>query len=96
MCRSSWDDKSAVAILKTCRRALADAGKLLVIENVLPDSHEASFGSLLDLNMMVMCGGKERTGAEFRVLFKASGFRLTRVVATMAPVSIIEAIPSPA
>jgi hypothetical protein len=67
-----------------------------VIEDVLPDSNQVSFGSLLDLNMMVMCGGKERTGAEFRLLFEASGFRLGRVVDTMAPVSIIEAIPSSA
>jgi hypothetical protein len=89
-----WDDESAVAILKTCRRAIDNSGKLLVIENVLPDCNGVSFGSLLDLNMLVMCGGKERTRAEFHLLFEASGFRLRRVVDTMAPVSIIEAIPA--
>jgi hypothetical protein len=90
-----WDDESALAILKNCRRAIDDSGKLLVIENVLPDANEVSFGSLLDLNMLVMCGGQERTGAEFRRLLQASGFRVARVLATMAPVSIIEATPAP-
>jgi hypothetical protein len=90
-----WDDKSALTILKNCRRAIDDSGRLLVIENVMPDSNEVSFGSLLDLNMLVMCGGQERTGAEFRRLLEASGFQVARVVATMAPVSIIEATPAP-
>jgi hypothetical protein len=90
-----WDDKSAVRILKNCRRAMDNSGKLLVIENLLPDSNDFPFPSLLDLNMLVMCRGKERTGPEFRRLFEASGFRLSRVVSTLAPVSIIEAIPSP-
>jgi hypothetical protein len=89
-----WNDDSAVSILKNCRRAMGDSGKLLVIESLLPASNEVWFTSLLDLNMLVMSGGQERTEAEFGRLFNASGFCLTRVVTTMASVSIIEGIPS--
>jgi hypothetical protein len=89
-----WDDESAVRILKNCRRAMDDSGKILVMESLLPASDEVSFASLLDLNMLVMSGGQERTEAEFGRLFKASGFCLTRVVPTMAPLSIMEGIPS--
>lgn len=89
-----WDDDSAIAILKNCRRAMNDFGRLLVIEVLLPESPKPSFGSLLDLNMLVMSGGRERTEAEYRRLFDASGFLLTKVIATMAPISVIEAIPA--
>lgn len=80
------------SILKNCRRAMADSGRLLVIESLLPASNEVWFASLLDLNL-VMSGGQERTEAEFGRLFNASGLCLTRMAAT-AQVSIIEGIPS--
>jgi hypothetical protein len=89
-----WDDDSAVRILKNCRRAMDDSGKLLVIESLLPASNQVSFTSLLDLNMLVMSGGQERTEAEFGRLFSASGFCLIRVVPTLAPVSILEGVPA--
>ena len=57
-------------------------------------AREVSFASLLDLNMLVMSGGQERTEAEFGQLFNASGLSLTRVVPTLAPLSIIEGIPA--
>jgi hypothetical protein len=88
-----WDDDSAIAILKNCRRAMNDAGRLLAIEVVLPEPPDTSFGNLLDLNMLVMSGGRERTEAEYRRLFTASGFRLSKVIPTMAPISVIEAMP---
>jgi hypothetical protein len=88
-----WDDDSALAILKNCRRAMNGAGRLLVIEVILPESPESTFGNLLDLNMLVMSGGRERTEAQYRRLLAASSFRLTRVIPTMAPICIIEAIP---
>ena len=53
---------------------------LLVVEHVLPEGDGPSFGKLLDLHMMVLTGGLERTEAEYRRLFAAHGFRLTRVV----------------
>ena len=89
-----WSDDRALRILRNCRRAMGPQAKLLVIELVLPLAFDPAFGSLLDLNMLVMSGGRERTQEEYRSLFEASGFSLTRVIPTLAPVSILEAQPS--
>jgi hypothetical protein len=88
-----WSDDRALQILKNCRRAMRAQAKLLVIEVVLPLVDDPAFGSLLDLNMLVMSGGQERTKDEYCRLLEASGFRLARVIPTLAPVSILEAIP---
>ena len=61
-----WSDEQCVAILRSCRRAIADGGRLLVVELVIPEGDEPSFGKWLDLHMMVCLTGKERTEAEFR------------------------------
>jgi hypothetical protein len=88
-----WNDDRALQILKNCRRAMRAQAKLLVIEVVLPLVDDPAFGSLLDLNMLVMSGGQERTKDEYCRLLESSGFRLTQVIPTLAPVSILEAIP---
>ena len=88
-----WDDDRAITILRNCRRAMADGGKVLVVDMVVPKNGAKSFSKLLDLNMLVMTGGRERTEAEFRTLLDASGYELTRIIPTMAPQSIIEAVP---
>jgi hypothetical protein len=88
-----WSDDRAVRILKNCRCAMGPEAKLLVIEVVLPLTDEPVFGSLLDLNMLVMSGGRERTKDEYGRLFEESGFRLTQAIPTRALVSILEAIP---
>lgn len=89
-----WDDDHAVTILKNCHRAMTDQGKLLLIERVLPARVESSSAAqalvLSDLNMMVMNGGRERTEAEYRALFEAAGFRLTKVTPTQSAMSVIE------
>jgi len=72
-----WDDDEAVTILKECRRAMAPNGKVLVVENVLSTVDVGAFGALLDLNMLVMTGGRERTENEFRQLFDAAGLNVT-------------------
>ncbi|AGA27750.1 methyltransferase [Singulisphaera acidiphila] len=87
-----WDDAQSVAILKNCHRAMARGGRLLLVEAVIPPRNEPSFGKFMDLNMLVMTGGRERTAEEFRVLLAAAGFRLARVIATPSPVSVIEAL----
>jgi hypothetical protein len=88
-----WSDDRAVRILKNCRRAMGSQAKLLVIEMVLPFINDPAFGSLLDLNMLVMSGGQERTKEEYCSLLEKSGFRLTQVIPTLAPISILETIP---
>jgi ubiquinone/menaquinone biosynthesis C-methylase UbiE len=88
-----WDDARATAILKNCRRAITNNGRLLVVDVVVPTTSEPHFGKFIDLNMLVMTGGLERTEEEFRKLLADSGFRLTRVVKTESPFSIIEGRP---
>lgn len=88
-----WDDEHSVAILKNLRRSMASDGKLAVVEIVLPPHNEPHVGPLIDLNMMVMTGGNERTEEEYRDLLAKAGFRLDRVVATKSPFSVIEASP---
>lgn len=85
-----WDDDKATTILGNVHRALAPGGELLVVESVIPPGNEPSFGKLLDLAMLVIPGGEERTEDEYRKLYQAAGFRLTRIVATQAEVGVIE------
>ncbi len=86
-----WDDERSVAILRTIRRAAEPGARLLVVEAVIPPLNAPSFGKLLDLEMLVLPGGVERTETEYRELFAAGGFRLTRVVPTeVAAASVIE------
>lgn len=89
-----WDDDRCVAILSRCRRVIPNDGRLLVVELVLPPGEEPFFGKWLDLHMLVMAGGRERTAAEYDALFHAAGFRLARVLLTPPGPSVVEAIPT--
>jgi hypothetical protein len=86
-----WNDEQSVAVLKNCRLAMAAGGKLLLIESVITPGDESSFSKLLDLNMMVMTGGRERTEGEYRELLTAAGFELTVISPTSTPFRVIEA-----
>lgn len=86
-----WNDEQSIAILKNCHRAISTDGKLLLIESVIASGNEPSFGKFMDLNMLVMTGGRERTENEYRELLGAGGFELTRVVPTLSPFCVIEA-----
>jgi O-methyltransferase domain/Dimerisation domain len=87
-----WDDSRAVTILRNCRKAMTKNSRVLLVDMIVPDEASASFSKLLDLNMLVMNGGRERTLAEFCALLTAADYKLTRIVPTMAPQSVIEAI----
>jgi len=89
-----WDDDPAVHILRNCRLAMNRKGRLLLVEVVVPDDDDHCFSKLLDLNMMVMTGGRERTRAEFAALLNTAGYSLGRIIPTLAPQSVLEAIPS--
>jgi hypothetical protein len=89
-----WDDARSVQILSNIRKEIAPNGRLVVIEMVLPGPNEPHVGPLMDLNMMVMTGGLERTEADFAALFDKAGFRLQRRVATASPFSVLEAAPA--
>ncbi|MDE3097391.1 MAG: methyltransferase [Chloroflexota bacterium] len=89
-----WDDDTATAILRTCRRAMAPGGALIVIERVIAPPNEAAEAKLSDLNMLAMLGAQERTREEFAQLFTGAGFRLADVTATGDVVSVIEGAPA--
>ena len=86
-----WDDTDAVKILKNCACALQADGRVLVVETVIPPGNEPFFGKNLDLHMMMITGGLERTEEEYRTLFSKAGLDLVRVVPTDCPLSIVEA-----
>jgi SAM-dependent methyltransferase len=88
-----WDDDRAVTVLRNCRKAMTEKSRLLIVDMIVPDTSYASFSKLLDLNMMIMTGGRERTKAEFHALLDAADYRISRTIPTMAPQSIIEAMP---
>jgi SAM-dependent methyltransferase len=87
-----WDDNRAIRILSNCRKAMTGPAKLLIVDMIVPATNSPSFSKLLDLNMMVMTGGRERTKAEFHALLDAADYRVSRIIPTMAPQSIIEAV----
>ena len=88
-----WDDDSATRILQACHRALGPRGKVLIVDPVLPSDNVPHYGKLLDLEMLVLTPrGRERTRAEFARLLRGAGFRLSRVIATAGPLSIVEAV----
>jgi hypothetical protein len=89
-----WNDDDALKILGKIRSAIAPDGKLLLLESALPERASSDIGMLIDLEMLVAVGGRERTHSEWANLLGRAGFRLNRVVHTATPVSIIEATPA--
>ncbi|MDC0708211.1 methyltransferase [Stigmatella sp. ncwal1] len=89
-----WNDVQAGKVLRACRAQLPRQGRLLAIEYVLPAGDAFSPGKLLDLEMMVVCGGQERTLEHWKSLMADNGLTLDRVIATPSGVSIIEASPA--
>jgi hypothetical protein len=88
-----WDEEHALTILKNCRRAMGREAKLLLVEMVIPPDDSPFFGKWLDLHMMVCLGGRERTAEEYGELLARAGFRLTSVLRTSTPSSVVEAEP---
>jgi len=88
-----WTDEECVRILKCCRESLEPGGRLLVVEMLVPEEIRPDFVMLMDLNMLVMTGGRERTAKEFEKVLSDAGFEMTRVIPTKSPFSLIEARP---
>jgi len=89
----NWSDERATAILRSCRRAMREDATLLVIESVLPSDGASHPGKAMDLSMLVLTGGRERTEEQFTELLTGAGLRLERVVPTSSPHSLVEAAP---
>jgi hypothetical protein len=86
-----WDEDRAVAILDHCRAAKNPGGKVLIVEMVVTPPNVPHPAKMLDIVMLTIPGGRERTADEYGELLTKAGLRLTRVIPTMSPVSIIEA-----
>ena len=87
-----WNDEQCLTILGHCRKAMKPNGRLLIVEMVLPPGDAPHPGKILDMVMLVLIGGQERTEAEYAHLLNRAGLRLNRVVATQSPVSVVEAV----
>jgi len=87
-----WDDERAALILKNINAAMGPDGKVLIVETVVPEGNEPHYSKLLDLEMLTSPGGVERTAEEYAALLAEAGLRLTRVIPTSSPFSIVEAV----
>ena len=90
-----WPDEPALTILRACRAAMSDDAVLLVIEQVVDPGEASPFSALLDVAMLVLLGGKERSREEFAALFAAADLELCVVTPTPTTFSIITARPAP-
>jgi hypothetical protein len=86
-----WDDEKSLTILRSCHAAMSAESKLLIVESVIPPGNEPFGGKLLDLVMLLIPGGKERTEEEYRALLDKAGFELSQIVPTSTEISVIEA-----
>lgn len=87
-----WDDDRARQILQNISYAMAPAAKVLIVDMIVPPGNEPGPAKLVDMQMIVTTGGKERSEAEFGELLSSAGLKLTRVLPTMSPMSIVEAV----
>jgi ubiquinone/menaquinone biosynthesis C-methylase UbiE len=88
-----YDDPDCVRILTNVRRAMRPAARVLVLEAPLPSDDSPGPGRWLDLQVMVLCGGRERTVEEYSALFERAGLRFTRAIPTQHPaMTVVEAV----
>jgi len=87
-----WTDEECQVILKNLHKAMKPESKLLIVEMIILPGNQPSIVKLLDLEMLVTTGGRERTEEEFKTLFESSGFQFTRNLQTKAGVNILESI----
>jgi hypothetical protein len=84
-----WPDEESIAILKNIRKAMKPESRLVLIEEIIPETPELTWAKWLDLHMLVVAGGRERTIAQYRDLYVQSGFDLDQIIPTPAGSSLI-------
>jgi hypothetical protein len=90
-----WDDDQALTILRNCRQAMSENGKLLLVDNVVLSGNKGAPEKVNDLLMMAFTGGINRTQPEYESLLASSGFSMSRLIAmTIPPLSVIEGLPN--
>ena len=88
-----WNDEQSIAILNNLAKSAKPGAKVLLVESVVEEEENVqSMSKVMDLNMLAMTGGKERTATEYAALFEKTGFKLTRILPTASPVQIVEAV----
>ena len=87
-----WDDESCIRILRNLRRAICAGGRVVVLEAMIGEMGEPPAVPSMDVNMMVVLGGRERTRPEYEALLNAANFRLVKSTALRVPVTILEAV----
>jgi len=87
-----WNDDQCITILAHCRAVMAPGGRVLVVEHVIRPGNAPDWAKLLDINMLVVPGGQERTREEFRALFEHAGLRLKQIHSTASALCILEAV----
>lgn len=87
-----WEDAKATTILRNIHKASPADARVILLEGVIAAGNEPSLGKWLDLEMLMMPGGKERTEEEYRALFAGAGFQMTRIAETKSPLCVIEAV----
>lgn len=87
-----WKDEKSLTILRNCHAVMSPGNKLLLVESVIPPGNDPFMGKFLDLTMMLIPGGKERTEDEYRELYDKAGFDLVRILPTSTEVSVIEGV----
>lgn len=89
----AFDDETSIKLLKSIYQAMVKNGKILIMEAVIAEDNKPAFGKIFDLQMMIGTdGGKERTQKEYKNILEKSGFKFKRVIHTVTPFSIVEAI----
>lgn len=89
-----WDRDRAVAILRNCRRAMNQTGRILLVEALIPGPNEPHPGKIMDFVMLLGLGGQERTEQQYADLLREAGFALSKIVPTASPMSVIEGMPT--
>ena len=89
-----WDDECASRILENCRATIPHDGVMLLIEYSLDEIDSAPLAQAVDLIMMTLTGGRERTFPEFRALLSGAHFQINRVIPVTGYMQIIEAFPA--
>jgi hypothetical protein len=85
-----WDDEDCVKMLRLCRDAMTEGGRVLTVNVVMPPANQPHPGKIIDIFLMVQLKGRERTEDEFRDLYKRAGLKLTRIVHNPSMLSIVE------
>ena len=88
-----WADEKAAVLVANCRKAIPKDGILLIRDSVLPEGDASSPAKQMDIVMLIMTGGHERSEEEWRTLLASSGFALAKVRRTSSPFDLIEANP---